>query len=75
MYHPITHEFLSKAKECDRSKQRQACQLYNSFRASRPARPSRIQKGMDLLKMLLMHAGTRLREAMMGFGAWVYEES
>ena len=75
MYHPITIELLVKSQEYDRSKQRQACQLYKSFRASRPSRPSRIQKGMDLLRILLVHAGKHLGEAKIAFWALVWERA
>ena len=63
MYHPITTEFLSKSQQYNRARQCQVHQLHNSFRVSRSACPSKIQKGMDLLGRLLMHAGTRFREA------------
>jgi hypothetical protein len=75
MYHPLTHEFLSKAKESDRSRQRQACQLHVSFRASRPTHPSRMRNGMDLLRMLPMHAGKRLRETKIALRTLMWERA
>jgi hypothetical protein len=63
MLHPITHEFLSKAKEYDRLRQREACQLHSSSGAWGFTKPSRIQRGMDLLGKLLVHARERLRQA------------
>lgn len=75
MYHPLTHEFLSKAKESDRSRQRQARQLHARFRASRPARPSRMRNGMDLLRMPLMHAGKRLRETKTALRTLMWERA
>jgi hypothetical protein len=75
MYHPLAHEFLSKAKESDRPRKRQACQLCVSFRASRPARPSRMRNGMDLLRMLLMHAGKRLRETKTALHTLMWERA
>jgi hypothetical protein len=75
MYHPITVEFLIKSQEYDRSKQRQAHKLHKSLRASESARPSRIQKGMDLLGMMLMHALKRPREAKLAVQALVWERA
>ena len=75
MLHPITHEFLSKAKEYDRSRQREVCQLRSRIKASRSASPSEIQKRTDLLRFLLAHAGKHLKEAMLAFRTWVCERS
>jgi hypothetical protein len=75
MLHPITHEFLSKAKEYDRVRQREACQLRNRTKASASASPSEIQKGTDLLRFLLLHAGKHLKEANIAFHTWMCERS
>ncbi len=64
MLHPITHEFLSKAKEQDRSRQRAACQWRNSVQASRSAGPSQNRNRVDRLRTLLLHAARRLGKAM-----------
>ena len=63
MLHPITHQFLSKATEYDRSRQREVCQLRNRIKASGSASPSQIQRGMELLGRLLVRARDRLTEA------------
>jgi len=63
MLHPITHEFLSKAKEYDRSKQREACRLRNRVKASRSASQSQIPRGAGLLKTLLLHTAECLSQA------------
>ena len=73
--HPITHEFLSKAKEYDRSRQREVCQLRNRLKASGSTSPSKIQEATDLLRFLLLHAGKHLREAMFACRTWVCERS
>jgi len=75
MLHPITHEFLSKAKEYDRARQREVCQLRNRIKASGSASPSEIQKGTDPLGFLLAHAGKHLKEAMIAFRTWACEGS
>jgi len=75
MLHPITHEFLSKAKEYDRFRQREVCQLRNRIKASGSASPSEIQRGTDLLGLLLLHAEKHLREAMIAFRTWVCRRS
>ncbi len=70
MLHPITQEFLSKAKEQDRSRQREVCRLRYRVKTSRSARLSKIHKGVDPLRSLLLLAGERIKEAKAAFRIW-----